>query len=417
MDIQRPSNAKEKRVRRITFGALSVLVLGGTSFGLSHLRPAPPTVDRSSVYVDTVKRGEMIREVRGIGTLVPEDIRWIPAQSAARVDRILLQSGARVKPESVILELSDPQLQHDALDAEYAYKAAQADLANLKVQLANSLMLQKSAAADVESQYQQGKMQAEADKQLADQGLLASLDAKKSAVATEQLGIKRQLAQEQLKIAGDAADAQIAAQEAHLEQQRVSYELKRNELEALHVRAGIQGVLSSVPVEIGQQVTSGTNLARVADPSRLKAAIQIPETQAKDLVIGQAASIDTHNGIVKGHVARIDAAVINGTVAVDVVFDGPQPPDARPDLSVDGTIEIEDLKNVLYVGRPVNAQENGATSLFKLSDGDSEAVRTKVQLGRSSVNSVEIVQGFNVGNKVILSDMSAWDNFDRIRLR
>jgi HlyD family secretion protein len=415
MDIQRPSNAKQK-TRRLTYCALSVLVLGGTTLGLARLRPAPPTVDRATVYVDTVKRGQLVLEVRGIGTLVAEDIRWIPAESASRVDRILLQSGAQVKPHSIILELSDPQLQHDVLDAEYAYKAAEADLANLRVQLANSLMLQKSAAADVESQYQQGRIQADADKQLAEQGLAPALDAKKSAVAVEQLSIKRQLVQEQLKIADDATRAQITAQEAHLDQQRVSYELKKSQLEALHVRAGISGVLSAVPVEIGQQVTPGTNLARVADPSHLKATIQIPETQAKDVTIGQDASIDTHNGIVKGHVTRIDAAVTNGTVAVDVAFDGPQPLGVRPDLSVDGTIEIEDLKNVEYVGRPVNGQSDATVGIFKLVD-DDQAVRVNVKLGRSSVNTIEVAKGLNVGDKVILSDMSAWDNFDRIRLR
>jgi HlyD family secretion protein len=417
VDIQRASNPRAKRIRRTIYGLTAVLLVGGVTLGLARLRPAPPTVDRASIYLDTVKRGEMLREVRGIGTLVPVDIRWIPAQSSARVDRIVLQSGAVVKPDSVILELTDPQLQRDTLDAEYAYKAAEADLANLKAQLANSLMVQKSAAADIESQYQQGKMQADADGQLSSQGLVAALDARKSAVAAEQLGIKRGLTQEQVKVAADAAQAQIAAQQAHLDQQRVSYELKKSQLDALHVRAGLSGVLSDVPVEVGQQVTSGTNLARVADPSRLKATIQIPETQAKDVVIGQAASIDTHNGVASGHVTRIDAAVVNGTVAVDVAFDSPQPPGARPELSVDGTIEIEDLKNVLYVGRPVNAPENGMTTLFKLSDGGDEAARTRVKLGRSSVNTVEVLQGFNAGDNVVLSDMSAWDSFDRIRLR
>jgi HlyD family secretion protein len=417
MDIALPSNARAKAIRRIAYGAMSVVALGGSTLGLSRLRPALPTVGRSTVWVDTVKRGEMLREVRGLGTLVPVDIRWIPAQTSARVEKIVLQSGAAVKPASVILELSDPQLQRDALDAEYAYKAAQADLANLKVQLANSLMAQKSGAADIDGQLAQANLQAEADKQLVAQGLQAALNAKKSAVAAGQLAIRRDLTQEQVKIAADAASAQIAAQQAHLDQQRVLYELKKNQLDALHVRAGIDGVLSAVAVEVGQQVAPGTNLARVADPSRLKATIQIPETQAKDVAIGQKAAIDTHNGIVGGHVTRIGAAVVNGTVAVDVAFDGSQPPGMRPDLSVDGTVQLEDLKDILYVGRPVNGQSDSTIGLFKLVDGDSDAVRVDVKLGRSSVNTIEVVAGLGVGDKVILSDMSAWDNFDRVRLK
>jgi HlyD family secretion protein len=417
MDIPRPSNAREKKMRRIAYGTMSVLVLGGTTLGISRLRPAPPTVDRATVYTDTVKRGELIREVRGIGTLVPVDIRWIAAQSSARVDRIILQSGATVKPGSVILELSDPQLQRDVLDAEYAYKAAEADLANLKAQLANDLMTQKSAAAVIESDYQQAKLQAEADRQLASQGLAAKILADKSTVAAEQLDIREKLAQEQFTVADDAAKAQVAAQQAHLEQQRVLYELKKSQLDALHVRAGITGVLSAVSVEIGQQVTPGTNLVRVAVPTHLKATVQIPETQAKDVLIGQQASVDTHNGVAQGHVIRVDAAVVNGTVAVDLSLDGPQPPGDRPDLSVDGTIQIDDLKNVLYVGRPVNGQENGTIGIFKLVDGDGDAVRTSVKLGRDSVNTIEVLQGLNIGDKVILSDMSAWDSFDRVRLR
>jgi HlyD family secretion protein len=417
MDIPRPSNARQRKIRRIAYGSCAFLFLGGATVGLSRLRPAPPTVDRATIYTDTVKRGEMIREVRGIGTLVPVDIRWIAAQSSARVDKIVLQSGATVKPDSVILELSDPQLQRDVLDAEYAYKAAQADLANLKAQLANDLMAQKSAAAVIESDYQQAKLQAEADRQLAAQGLGASIIAEKSTVAADQLGIREKLTQEQFNVADDAAKAQAAAQQAHLEQQRVQYELKKSQLDALHVRAGLSGVLSAMSVEIGQQVTPGTNLVRVADPTHLKATIQIPETQAKDVVIGQKASIDTHNGVAQGHVIRVDAAVVNGTVAVDVSLDGVQPPGERPDLSVDGTIQIDDLKDVLYIGRPVNGQENGNVGLFKLADGDGDAVRTNVKLGRDSVNTIEVLQGLSVGDKVILSDMSAWDSFDRVRVR
>jgi HlyD family secretion protein len=416
MDIARPDLVRKKRVRLYIYGAAMVVAVPALTIGVSRLKPAAPVVERSTVWLDTVRRGEMLRNVRGIGTLVPVDVRWIPAQSSARVEKIVLQSGATVKPESIILELSDPQLELDATNAEFAYKAAQADLANLKVQLSNALMAQKSTAADIESEYQQAKMQAEVDKQLSEEGIQAALTAKKSAVVAEQLGIKEDLVQQQLKIADDAAKAQIGAQEAHLEQQRVLYELKKRQLDALHVRAGLNGVLSAVPVEVGQQVTPGTNLVRVADPSHLKATVQIPETQAKDVAIGQKATIDTHNGTAEGHVTRVDAAVVNGTVAVDVSSDGPLPPGARPDLSVDGTIEIERLPNVLYVGRPVQGQPNSKIGLFRVVGGETEAVRVSVELGRTSVNSVEVLRGLQAGDQVILSDMSAWDSYDRVRL-
>jgi HlyD family secretion protein len=416
MDIARPDLARKKRVRLIVYGTALIIALPVLTIGVSRLKPAAPVVERSTVWLDTVRRGEMLRDVRGLGTLVPVEVRWIPAQSSARVDKIILQSGTMVKPDSIILELSDPQLQLDALNAEYAYKAAEADLANLKVQLSNSLMGQKSAAADIESEYQQAKMQAEVDKQLSEEGIQAALTAKKSAVVAEQLGIKEDLVQQQLKIADDAAKAQIAAQEAHLEQQRVLYELKKRQLDALHLRAGLNGVLSAVSVEVGQQVAPGTNLVRVADPSHLKATVQIPETQAKDVAIGQKATIDTHNGTAEGRVTRVDAAVVNGTVAVDVSFDGLLPAGVRPDLSVDGTIEIERLPDILYVGRPVQGQPNSTIGLFRVLAGGTEAVRAKVELGRTSVNSVEVLRGLQPGDQVVLSDMSAWDSYDRVRL-
>jgi HlyD family secretion protein len=416
MDIARPDILRKRKARLVIFGAVALVAVPAVTIGVSRLKPGAPLVERSSVSVDAVRRGGMLREVRGLGTLVPVEIRWIPAQSSARVDRIVLQSGARVNRESVILELSDPQLRRETLDAEYSYRASQADLANLKVQLASNLMAQKSAAADVESAYQQAKLQAEADKQLADQGLEAAIVSQKSTVVAQQLAIKRDLIQQQLHIADEAAKAQIAAQEAHLDQQRVLYELKKSQMNALRVRAGLNGVLSAVSVDVGQQVNPGTNLVRVADPSHLKATIQVPETQAKDLALDQKASVDTHNGIVAGHVTRIDAAVVSGMVATDVELDGPEPPGARPDLSVEGTIEIERLTNILYVGRPVQGQENSAAGLFKLVDGGNAAVRVTVQFGRSSVNTIEVVRGLQIGDDVILSDMSAWDAYDRVRL-
>ena len=419
MDIQRPSNARAKKIRRIIYAAAAFLLIGGVSYGLSRLRPAAPTVDRATIWPDEVKRGPMLREVRGLGTLVPEDIRWIPAQTNATVERIVLRPGATVHPNSVILELRDPQLQRDLLDAGYLLKGAEADYANLKVQVNSQLMNQKSTEASVRSDYEQARLQHDVDVKLMKEGIQSSHVEELSRVKEDQLAIRLQLEAERTRVATDSGAAQLAAQEAKVEEQRALYNLKKSQYDALHLRAGIEGVLQLVPVEEGQQVTPGTNLARVADPHKLKAEIKIPETQAKDVLIGQKATIDTRNGIVDGHVSRTDPSVQNGTVTVDVSMDKPFPPGsgARADLSVDGTVELENLKDVLYVGRPVNGQSDSTIGLFKIVGDGSEAVRVNVKLGRSSVNTIEIRDGLKVGDKVILSDMSQWDNFDRIRLK
>ena len=417
MDIQRPTNARARRIRRIAGGTVALILVAGMTFGVSRLRPAAPTVDRATIWPDEVKRGPMLREVRGLGTLVPEEIRWIPAQTDSRVDRILIRPGAVVKPETIILELSDPQLQRDALDAEYQLRAAQADYANLKVQVNSELMNQKAAAAAVRSDYEQAKIQHEVDDKLFQQGIGSDVTARLSKVKEEQLSIRARLEDERTQIAAESSKARLDAQQARVEQQKALYQLRRSQVESLHVRAGINGVLQLVPVEVGQRVTPGGNVARVADPKKLKAEIKIAETQAKDVAIGQNASVDTRNGVVKGHVSRIDPSVLNGTVSVDVAIEDALPQGARPDLSVDGTIELENLKDVLYVGRPVRGQPDTTVGLFKLTEDGAEAVRVNVKLGRSSVNAVEILQGLRAGDKVILSDMSPWDAFDRIRLR
>jgi len=409
-------------IRRIVYGVATIIIIGGVTLGLSRLRPAAPTVDAATLWPDTVKRGPMLREVRGLGTLVPEDIRWIPAQTDSKVDRIVLRPGAIVKPNSVILELSDPQLQRDLLDAQYQLKGAEADLANLKVQVNSELMNQKAAAAAVRSDYEQAKLQHEVDEKLWKEGIGADVTKNLSKVKAEQLAIRLQLEDERTRIAADSAAARLAAQEARVEQQRALYNLKRSQYDALHVRAGINGVLQLVPVEEGQRVTPGQNLARVADPKKLKAEIKIAETQAKDVAIGQKATIDTRNGVVTGHVSRIDPSVQSGTVTVDAAIDEALPQGARPDLSVDGTIELENLKDVVYVGKPVHGQTDSTIGLFKLTCAscplnDNEAVRVNVKLGRSSVNTIEVLDGLKVGDKVILSDMSQYDNVDRIRLR
>jgi len=417
MDIQRPSNARAKKIRRIAYGTVALLLLGGVTYALSKLKPAAPSVDAGTIWSDTVKRGPMLREVRGLGTLVPEDIRWIAAQTQARVDRWVLRPGAIVKPDSIIMELSDPTLSQTALDAELQLRGAEADLANLRVQVNSDLMNQKATEASVRSDYEQARIQHDNDEKLVKLGLTSQLIENLSKVKVEQLAIRAQLEGDKTRIAADSGNARIAAQQAKVDETKALYQLKKSQLDALHVRAGIDGVLQLVPVDVGQTVTPGTNLARVADPHKLKAEIKIAETQAKDVVPLQKASIDTRNGIVNGHVSRIDPSVINGTVTVDVTIDEPLPPGARPDLSVDGTITLENLKDVLFVGRPVHGQSDSTIGLFKVIDDGSDAVRVNVKLGRSSVNTIEIVDGLKVGDKVILSDMSAWDAFDRIRLK
>jgi len=374
-------------------------------------------VDRATIWPDEVKRGPMLREVHGLGTLVPEDIRWIPAQTDSRVERWVLRPGAIVKPDSIIMELSDPTLQREALDAEFQLKGAEADYANLKVQVDSDLMNQKANEAAVRSEFEQAHLQHDVDEKLFKEGIGSDHIRSLSRVREEQLAIRVQLEGERTKIAADSAKARLAAQQAKIDEQKALYQLKKSQVDALHVRAGINGVLQLVPVEVGQRVTPGTNLARVADPKKLKAEIKIAETQAKDVTIGQKATIDTRNGVVNGHVSRIDPSVVNGTVSVDVAITDPLPNGARPDLSVDGTVELERLKDVLYVGRPVHGQADSTIGIFKIIDDGSEAVRVNVKLGRSSVNTMEIVQGLKVGDKVILSDMSAWDAFDRIRLK
>jgi HlyD family secretion protein len=417
MDIQRPSNARAKKIRRIAYGTIALILIGGVTYGLSKLKPAAPYVDPGTVWSDTVKRGPMLREVRGLGTLVPEDIRWVAAQTDAHVDKWVLRPPAIVKPSSIIMELSDPTVQRDAVDAEYQLKGAEADYQNMKVQVNSDLMSQKATEASVRSDYEQAKINHDVKEKLVKEGLEPEMNERLTRVQEEQLKIRVELEGERTKIATDSANAKLAAQQAKVEQMKALYGLKLSQVEALHVRAGIDGVLQLLPVDVGQHVTPGMNLARVADPKKLRAEVKIAETQAKDVVPGQKASIDTRNGIVNGHVSRVDPSVINGTVTVDVTIDDPLPPGARPDLSVDGTITLENLKNVLFVGRPVHGQSDSTIGIFKLTEDGSEATRAIVKLGRSSVNTIEIIDGLKVGDKVILSDMSAWDNFDRVRLK
>jgi HlyD family secretion protein len=393
-----------------------VVIVVLVTIGLSRLEPAAPSVEKGTVWVDTVKRGPMLRQVRGTGTLVPEEIRWIPATTEGRVERIVVLPGKVVEPTTVLLELSNPTLEVAAADAASELKAAEAESTNLGVQLQSQLLTQKAAAAGVLADYRQASMQAEADEVLAKDGLVADITMRVSKLRAEELKGRSEIEQQRVEMAVQAAEAQLAVQKGRVDRARAAWQLRKSQVDALKVKAGVQGVLQQIPVEVGQQVSLGTNLARVAEPGRLKAEVRVAETQARDIVIGQVASIDTRNGIVPGKVSRIDPAVQNGTVTVDVALEGPLPKGARPDLSVDGTIELERLESVLFVGRPAFGGEQSTLGLFRLEAGGAGAKRVQVKVGRSSVNTVEILEGLNEGDQVILSDMSAWDAFDRVRL-
>lgn len=417
MDIVRPEVKRKKKIRLIIYIVAAVVLIPLVTYALSRLKPAAPSVDNGTIWTDTVKRGPMLREVRGLGTLVPETILLIPAATDGRVDKRYILPGTPVKADTSILDLSNPELQQTALDAEYQMKGAEANLEQTRALLQNQLMDKRTQAASVSSAYHTALLDKETNEKLAANGLVSDLIYKKSQVAAVELEKQDVLAQKEVETFENSIASQLAVQQASLDEKRAMYELKKSQLDQLHVKPGIDGVLQELDVEVGQKVTMGTVLARVAQPSHLKAQLKIAETQAKDIIIGQKASVDTHNGIIAGHVTRIDPAVQNGTVTVDVGLDGVLPPGARPDLSVEGTVEIERLADILFVGRPVHGEANSTVGLFKVVDDGREATRVQVQLGRSSVNTVEIVKGLEVGDKVILSDMSAWDNYDRVQLK
>jgi HlyD family secretion protein len=416
MDIQRPDQSKAKRKKRILYAATAIIALIGITVLLARLKPAAPTVERNLVWIDTVKRGQMLRQVRGLGTLVPEEITWIAARTQGRVDKIVLRPGAAVTPDSIILILSNPDVVRAATDADSQLKASEAELANLRVQIESSVLAAESTAASAKAEFEQAKLRAEVNDQLFQDGLVSPLEMRLAKVTAEQADTRNTIEQKRYAFAKDSVAPQLAVKEAEVERLRDQAKLRHDELDALTVRARIEGVLQILPVEVGAQVQPGSNLARVADPRRLKAEIRVAETQARDIQIGQDAQIDTRNGVVAGHVARIDPSVQNGTVTVDVTITDPLPRGARPDLSVDGTIELERLDDVVYVGRPAFGQEHSLVGIFKLDPNGAYATRTQVQLGRSSVNTIEIVSGLQPGDRVILSDMSQWDSHDRVKL-
>jgi HlyD family secretion protein len=416
VDIARSADVKKKKkIRRILYGTVGVLVIILISLGVSRLKPAAPSVDRATVWIDTVKKGPMLRQVRGSGTLVPEEIRWIPATTQGRVESILLRPGAQVRPDTVILELSNPDLENAVKEGQLAYQSAQAAYVNRKAELESALLSQQSDVASIQAAYTKAELTLEAQEKLYKDQLVSEIQLKQSRSDASELENRLKIAKSRLEIQTQGMKSQLAPQEAEVDQKRAAYELRVRQLDDLKVKAGMNGVLQEVPVERGAQVAPGANLARVADPTNLKAELRIAETQTKDIRIGQYAEIDTRNGVVKGKVARIDPKSTGGTVGVDVILEGELPSGARPDLSVDGNIQLERLDNVVYVGRPAFGQENSTVGLFKLN-ADGEAIRTNVKLGRTSVDKVEIVEGLQPGDQVILSDMSAQDSYDRIRI-
>lgn len=416
-----PARQKKRRRRRWLLGSSIVAVLALVTLGLSRLQPTAPLVEKSSLWLDTVKRGEMLRQVRGNGTLVPEDIRWLPTVNAGRVERILVLPGERVKADTVLVELSNPALEQAVFEAESQLKAAQADLTNLKVQLGSQKLTQQAAVATAEANYTTAKSEFDVNDELGKSGLVAALAVKQSKARAEQLAKLLAIEGERLNMSDESIQAQLAAQNEKITQLQAQIDQKRRHFAALKLCAGMEGVLQRLgdaanPLQVGQQLAAGALVARVANPAKLKATIKIAETQARDVQLDQTAEIDTRNGVIPGHVIRIDPAVENGTVTVDVALDGAMPKGARPDLSVDGTIQLERLESVLYVGRPVQGQPDSKVGLFKLMDSGKTAVRVPVNLGRSSVSTIEIMEGLQVGDQVILSDMSQWDKHDRVRL-
>src|SRR3984957_3792438 len=418
MDIARPEFKRQKLRRQIVFGVIGVAVIAAATIGVSRLRPAAPSVERGTVWTDIVKHGSMLRQVRGPGSLVPaqEAVRQIPAETEATVVRIRLLPGSQVKANDILLEMSNPPAEQAAVDAQLQLKAAEAEYQSLRVKLESDLMNQKAGAATVHADHAQAQRQAETDKALYELGVISGLAYKFSKDKADELTTRNELETERLTANQRAIESQMAQQQAKVDEMRTLAQLKQKQLEALKVRAGIDGVLVDLPLQVGQHVLPGTMLAKVVEPDHLMATLKVAETQARDVQIGEPASVDTHNGLITGSVMRVDPAVQNGTVTVDVKLTGEVPKGARPDLSVDGTIDLERMDNVLYVGRPAFGQENSTISLFKLGPDGQGAWRVPVKVGRASVNSIQVIEGLHEGDTVILSDMSRWDKTDRVRL-
>ena len=413
MDIPREVT---RRRRPYVLAALGALTLVGVTAALSRLADAPPSVERSSVWIDSVRHGELLRQVSGPGTLVPEEIRWVTATTAGRVEAVYVEPGTRVEVDTLLVEMSNPDLVLGALEAQRQLNSAEADLANLRATLDIERLAQKSVVASVRIQHREAQRRAEAERRLAEAEIVGALEYARTRERAEELAGRLEIEKERSRILDQAMQARMTAQTAQVERLRDLARFQSEQVESLRVRAGLDGVLQELPLEVGQRATPGTLLAKVVQPERLKAELRIPEAQAKEVQLGQRVEVDTHNGIVPGHVVRIDPAVQRGTVTVDVALDGELPRGARPDLSVDGRIELERLEDVLYTGRPAFGQSNSRITLFKLVDGGSTATRVVVHLGGSSVSEVQILKGLEEGDRLILSDMSEWDAADRIQL-
>ena len=418
MDVPRGKEvARQRLVRRIAWIAVAVVAIGGATVALARLKPAAPSVDMSGQYPGSVKRGPMDRQVRGLGRLTPKEIHWIAAAKDARVAQIVRRAGLDpVKANDVILVLSDPDLLLEEENAEWQLKQEQANLANLKVKLESDKLDQRANLAQLESQYTQAKLTADRDLELTRLNLQSDLTSRLSVDSAKQFENRVGLQKQRLAISDESIKAQLDAQNVVVESARAAYNLKHDQVEQLKVRAGIDGVLQEVNVEEGQRVTAGTTLAKVADPKKLKAVLQIAETQMKDVRIGMDASVDTRNGEIPARVIRIDPAALNGTVGVDVELMGALPQGSRPELSVDGVIKLEHLDNVVFMDRPVSGEPGSTIGIFKIDPDGKGASRVNVKLGRASVNTIEVLDGLNVGDRVILSDMSQYERFPRIRL-
>jgi HlyD family secretion protein len=420
MDIKRSSKSKlKKRIRTLVLIFVGLIAVGGITYGLTKLKPQAPTLDRSTAVIEVVKRGSFDRQVRGNGTLVPQLTRIVPAPADGRVEKIMVQpgTGAEVTANTVLFELSNPQMEQQAIDADYQTKAAEADEENIKVRLDSENLTQQSVVATINADYSQARLQLDTDEVLGKQGLVPEILLKVSRVRVQDLADRLKVERQRLAISSKATKAQLNAQQARVQQLRALAKLKKDQAGALKVRAGTNGVLQQVTVQVGQQVTPGFNMARVADPASLKAELKVPETQIKDVRIGQAVEVDTRNGIIQARISRIDPAAREGTFTVDAELIGPLPPSARADLSVDGTIELERLENVLNVGRPAFGQPDQTVGMFRLSADGQTAERTQVKLGRGSVGTIEIISGLREGDQVVLSDTTTLDNYKTIRIR
>ena len=417
-DIARdPAILKRKRLRQAGLGAIVLVILVAVSVQLARMEPAAPSVERATVLEDTVKRGSIIRQVRGVGTLVPEDTRWLPATTEGRVERILLRPGANVQADSVILVLSNPQVEQEAINARLALQSSRAQLDNLRAQLQNELLTQEALAASIESDFEQARMEAQANEALAKEQLVSDLILKQSQLKAQTLKNRVAIEGRRLAAAKDGNEARLRVQQATVDQAQAIVDLSASRLKALQVTPGFSGVLQQVPVDVGQRVGPGQNLARVADPGRLKAELRVAETEARDIEVGQPAEVDTRSGVVAGRVSRKDPAAANGTVTIDVSMTGELPRGAVPDMSVDGTVQLQRLEDVLYVGRPSLGQDNSTAGLFRVVDADGNAQRVQVKFGLSSVNAIVVLSGLKEGDRVVLSDMSSYDSYDRVRLR